>query len=173
MAKTRMAGKLMGMLSDFVRPTLANAEGRITPMSVIGRVAPDAFFGALAAAHTPGDAFDKGSAFLGSTLGGSLGGVVVGGAGKSLFGMKPNMLTELAGGYGGDMVGQMVSDTVSRGTDLAMGGKGQTAWERMGEQQQAQYAAELEKQILAKYGLLVPGSREQYLSDPTTGMGVA
>ena len=172
MAKTRMAGKLMGMLGDFVRPTLANEKGKITPMSVAGRIGPDAFFGALAAAHTPGDAFDKGAAFLGSTVGGSMGGVVLGGIG-SRFGMAPNMITELAGGYGGDMVGQMLSDTVSRGKDLAMGGKGQTAWERMGEQQQAQYAAELEKQILAKYGLLVPGSREQYLSDPTTGMGVA
>ena len=173
MAKTRMAGKLMGMLGDFVRPTLMDPEkGKITPMSVIGRVAPDAFFGALAAAHTPGDAFDKGAAFLGSTVGGSMGGVVLGGVGKK-FGMNPNMITELAGGYGGDMVGQMLSDTVSRGKDLAMGGKGQTAWERMGEQQQAQYAAELEQQILAKYGLLIPGSREQYLVDPTTGMGVA
>ena len=67
----------------------------------------------------------------------------------------------------------MFSDNVSRGKDLLMGGKGQTAWERMSEQQQAQYAAELEQQILAKYGLLIPGSREQYLVDPTTGMGVA
>ena len=74
MAKTRMAGKLMGMLGDFVRPTLMDPEkGRITPMSVAGRIAPDAFFGALAAAHTPGDAFDKGAAFLGSTVGGSMG----------------------------------------------------------------------------------------------------
>ena len=172
MAKTRMAGKLMGMLGNFVRPTLANAEGKITPMSIAGRIGPDAFFGALAAAHTPGDAFDKGSAFLGSTIGGSMGGVVMGGIG-SRFGMAPNMLTELAGGYLGDNVGQMLSDSVSRGKDLAMGGKGQTGWERMNEMQQAQYAAELEKQILAKYGLLVPGSREQYLADPTTGMGVA
>ena len=163
-----MAGKLMGMLGDFVRPTLMDPEkGRITPMSVIGRVAPDAFFGALAAAHTPGDAFDKGAAFLGSTVGGSMGGVVLGGAANKLK-MGPNMVTELAGGYGGDMVGQMFSDNVSRGKDLLMGGKGQTAWERMSEQQQAQYAAELEQQILAKYGLLLPNA-----SDPTTGMGVA
>lgn len=172
MSKTRMAGKLYNMVKDFVRPTLQNAEGKITPMSIAGRIGPDAFFGALAAAHTPGDAFDKGAAFLGSTLGGSMGGVVLGGA-SSKLGMAPNMVTELAGGYGGDMLGQMVSDTASRGKDLLMGGSGQTAWERMGQQQQEEFTNQLKAQILAEYGLLVPGSREQYLSDPSTGMGVA
>ena len=172
MSKTRMAGKLMNAIGDFVRPTLANAEGKITPMSIAGRVGPDAFFGAMAAAQTPGDAFDKGAAFLGSTIGGSMGGVVLGGVG-SKFGMAPNMITEFAGGYGGDYLGQMASDTASRGKDLLMGGSGQTAWERMGQEQQAAYAAQLEKEILAKYGLIAPGSREQYFADPTTGMGVA
>ena len=52
-----------------------------------------------------------------------------------------------------------------------MGGEGMTPFERMGAEQQKQFAQDLEQQFLAQYGMLVPGTREQYL-DPTTGMGV-
>ena len=82
------------------------------------------------------------------------------------------MVGELVGGMGGDYLGMMAGDTISRGKDLAMGGQGRTAWERMGDQQQSEYAQELEQQILAQYGLL-PGTREQYAVDPSSGMGVA
>ena len=58
-----------------------------------------------------------------------------------------------------------VGDNLMRGKDLVMGGKGQTAWERMGEAEQAAYAEELKGQILAQYGLL-PGTREQYAQQP-------
>ena len=76
----------------------------------------------------------------------------------------------------------MAGDQLIRGKDLVSGGKGQTGWEKMGEQQQAEYAAQLEKDILRQYGLL-PGTREQYAqanpglmvryADPSTGEGVA
>ena len=72
----------------------------------------------------------------------------------------------------GDFAGMAVGDNLQRGKDMLMGGRGQTSWERMGAEQQAQYAQQLEQQILAQYGL-IPGSREQYAIDPTTGMGVA
>ncbi len=78
----------------------------------------------------------------------------------------------MAGSVGGDFAGMAVGDNLSRGKDLLMGGSGQTAWERMGEQEQAAFAQQLENQILAQYGM-VPGSREQYAIDPSTGMGVA
>ena len=81
-------------------------------------------------------------------------------------------LGDLAGSFAGDYGGMMVGDTIQRGKDRLMGGQGQTAWERMGAQQQEQYAQQLEQQILSQYGL-IPGSREQYAIDPTTGMGVA
>ena len=83
------------------------------------------------------------------------------------------MLGEIAGGYGGDMLGMVAGDTISRAKDKLVGGQGLTPYERMGAEQQQQFARDLEQQILAQYGLLVPGSREQYLADPSTGMGVS
>ncbi len=163
---------------EFLRPALADAKGKITAGSVAGRFAPDALFGVMAATQTPGDVFDKGTAFATSTLGGGGGGVLV----SALTGGRLGAVGELVGGMGGDMIGMQAGDMISRGKDKLMGGKGQTAWERMGEQQQAEYAADLEQKFLAQYGLL-PGSREQYAqadpnlmvryADPATGMGVA
>ena len=163
---------------NFLRPALANSAGVITPGSVAGRFAPDAFFGLMAASQTPGDAFEKGTAFVTSTLGGGLGGATLTAATKGRLGP----VGEIIGGMSGDMIGMQAGDAISRAKDKLMGGKGQTAWERMGEEQQAQYAAELEQKFLQQYGLL-PGSREQYAqvdpnlmiryADPATGMGVA
>ena len=81
------------------------------------------------------------------------------------------MVGELVGGFGGDYLGMMAGDTLARGKDKLMGGEGLTAWERMGAEQQTQYAQQLEQQILSQYGL-IPGTREQY-ADPSTGYGVA
>ena len=153
---------------DFIRPALAGEGGKITAQSVAGRFAPDAFFGVLAATQTPGDAFDKATAFTTSTLGGGLGGALTTAATRGKLGA----LGELAGGYGGDMLGMHVGDAISRGKDKLMGGEGLTPYERMGAEQQKQFAQDLEQQFLAQYGMLVPGTREQYL-DPTTGMGVS
>ena len=157
--------------SPFIKNTLKHAFGdgkTVNAGSVAARLAPDALFGAMAAMQTPGDAFDKATAFTSSTLGGGLGGAMVSGLTRGKLGM----VGELVGGMGGDYLGMMAGDTISRGKDLAMGGQGRTAWERMGDQQQSEYAQELEQQILAQYGLL-PGTREQYAVDPSSGMGVA
>ena len=147
---------------NFIRPALAGEGGKITAGSIAGRFAPDAAFGLIAAAQTPGDIVDKGIAFGTSTLGGGLGGAAT----TALTRGKLGAVGELVGGYGGDMLGMMVGDQVARGKDVLMGGKGQTAWERMGEEDRKQFAAQLEQQILSQYGLIVPGGREQYL-DPT------
>lgn len=137
------------------------------------RLVPDIGFGILAGAQTPGDLGDKLIAGGASALGGSIGGIATAGALKGIRmpGAVQN-LGDLAGSFAGDYAGMMVGDTIQRGKDRLMGGQGQTAWERMGAQQQAQYAQQLEQQILSQYGL-IPGSREQYAIDPTTGMGVA
>jgi hypothetical protein len=66
----------------------------------------------------------------------------------------------------------MIGDNAQRIKDKMMGGEGLTPWERMGAEQQAQFAQELEQQIMAQYGI-IPGTREQYAVDPTTGYGVA
>lgn len=171
MLKALGAIKRFAMSDGFkeaLRPALAGADNKITLGSVAGRFAPDALFGVMAAMQTPGDAFDKGTAAVTSTLGGGLGGVAV----SALTKGKLGMVGEMVGGMGGDYLGMMAGDAITRGKDLAMGGKGQTAWEKMGEKQQSEYAQQLEQQILAQYGLL-PGTREQYAIDPSTGMGVA
>ena len=152
---------------EFIKPALANDKGKITAGSLAGRFAPDAFFGVLAASQTPGDMGDKIIAGTTSALGGGLGGAGV----TTLTGGRLGQFGEFAGGFGGDYLGMMVGDQLSRGKDLLMGGSGQTPYERMSEEQQRQFAAQLEQQILSQYGIL-PGTREQY-ADPTTGMGVA
>ena len=137
------------------------------------RLVPDVGFGVLAAVQTPGDLGDKLIAGSTSALGGSIGGIATAGA---LRGMRmPNAvqnLGDLAGSFAGDYVGMMAGDTLQRGKDKLMGGQGLTAFERMGAEQQALYARQLEQQILAQYGI-IPGTREQYAIDPNTGMGVA
>ena len=164
-----MAGKAFNLAKNFFKPALANDKGVVTAKSVLGRLGPDfLIFGPLAAAQTPGDGFDKGAAYLASSFGGGLGGATVTAATRGKLGG----VGELVGGLGGDYLGSMAADSLMRGKDKLMGGEGLTGWERMSQDQQLAYAADLEKQILQQYGLLVPGSREYY-SDPTTGMGVA
>ena len=137
------------------------------------RLVPDIGFGILAGAQTPGDLGDKLIAGGASALGGSIGGIATAGAlkGMRMPGAVQN-LGDLAGSFAGDYAGMMVGDNIQRGKDRLMGGQGQTAWERMGAEQQALYSQQLEQQILAQYGIL-PGTREQYAMDPSTGMGVA
>lgn len=147
---------------NFIRPALANSAGKITAGSVAGRFAPDAVFGVLAASQTPGDAIDKGAAFLGSTLGGGLGGATV----TALTRDKLGQVGELIGGIGGDIVGQMGSDSIQRLKDKLGGGEGLTAFEQMNVEEQRRFAEELKQAMLTQYGLL-PGTREQYVLNQT------
>lgn len=160
-ARMAMNPSILSKIGNFLSPALANEAGKVTLRSVAERLAPDVFFGGMAALQTPGDAFDKGAAFLGSSLGGSMGGVLASSTGAK-FGFGPNMITEFGGGYAGDYLGQVASDAASRLKDKAMGGSGQTGWERMSQEQQEEFAEQMRQQILAQYGLLNPGSREQY-----------
>jgi hypothetical protein len=141
----------------------------IGPGEMALRVVPDIGFGVMAAAQTPGDFGDKliagGTQTLGGVTGGLLGGKL-GGSNQILS----NML-DMGGSAAGDFAGMAVGDNAQRLKDKMMGGEGLTPWERMGAEQQAQYAQELEQQILRQYGL-IPGTREQY-ADPSTGYGVA
>lgn len=130
----------------------------------------DILFGGLAAAQTPGDLGDKLIAGGTQAIGGGIGGVglsaVTGNTGKYRW------LTDTAGSVLGDYAGMAVGDNAMRLKDSIAGGQGQTPYERMGEAQQKQLAEQLKQQIFAQYGL-VPGTREQYAMDPTTGMGVS
>lgn len=123
------------------------------------RLAPDLFFGGLAAAQTPGDIGDKIIAGGSSAIGGSLGGLALG----KLAGSNQALGTvlDMAGSVGGDFAGMATGDQLMRGKDMIAGGEGLTPWERMGADQQAQLAADLKQQIMMQYGL-IPGTREQY-----------
>ena len=110
---------------------------------------PDAFFGVLAGATTPGDLGDKLIAGSTAAVGGAMGGVagygIIPGA-KTNPGMR--MLAEFGGGFGGDMVGQAVGDTILR----AKGG-GLTPWERQGMEADAQYQQQIVDQFMLQNGL--------------------
>ena len=138
-------------------------------MDYVMTFGPDVFFGGLAATQTPGDAGDKLIAGASQAIGGGLGGVglsaVTGNTGKYRF------LTDMAGSSGGDMAGVAIGDNLMRGKDALAGGKGLTPYEKMSTDQQEMLAQQLRQQILTEYGI-VPGTREQYAQDPTTGMGV-
>jgi hypothetical protein len=90
MAKTKMAGKAIKLL-DYLTKGLRKTDGSgAFDMGQVGmRVVPDALFGGLAAIQTPGDLGDKLIAGSTSALGGSLGGL-------SLGGLTPNPIGSLA-----------------------------------------------------------------------------
>lgn len=136
----RFAGKAF---SDYMGP------GGPTLTNIGMNFGPDAFFGVLAGANTPGDLGDKLIAGTTAAAGGALGGV----AGFSIIpGAKTNpgmrMLAEFGGGYGGDMVGQAVGDTLLR----AKGG-GLTPWERQGMEADAQYQQQIVDEFMVRNGL--------------------
>lgn len=141
----------------------------IGPGEMALRVIPDMGFGFAAGWQTPGDLGDKLIAGGTQTLGGIAGGLLGGKLGGSNQ-ILSNVL-DMGGSYAGDFAGMAVGDNAQRIKDKMMGGEGLTPWERMGAEQQAQYAQELEEQILRQYGI-IPGTREQF-ADPTTGYGVA
>ena len=141
-AVKRMAGPKLASFADNAMGTMPKTAGEIGM-----RVAPDAIFGTLAGAMTPGDLGDKLIAGTTATVGGAAGGLV----GRGLVGgVKPSLLnnqmidigTEMIGGLSGDMAGQGVADAL-----LRLKGGGTTPYEKMAAEQQR----ELEQQILRGY----------------------
>jgi hypothetical protein len=156
----RMAGQ--GLNNAAFQGGLGKAIfGEMNKGQIVGRLAPDLMFGGLAAATTPGDIGDKLIAGGASAVGGGLGGIALGRAGQR-FGDTAGFMADMAGSIGGDMVGMSVGDGLQRGKDSLMGGSGQTAYERMSAEQQAQFAEQIRRQTLAGAGL-VPGVRDEFL----------
>lgn len=164
----RFAGQALKGVGGFLK---SNAGQNANEIAL--RLLPDIGFGALAAVQTPGDIGDKAIAGLTQATGGILGGIGTAGALRKA-GANQNIQTlgDLAGSFAGDFAGMAVGDNLMRGKDKLMGGYGETPWERMSAEQQAKFAKDLEQQILFQYGL-VPGTREQFGVDPSSGMGVA
>ena len=166
----RKAGEALGIGGRLKAAISGSPQLDPKIMDYVMTFGPDVLFGGFAAAQTPGDAVDKLIAGGSQAIGGGLGGVglsaVTGNTGKYRF------LTDLGGSIVGDMAGMAVGDNILRGKDAISGGEGQTPYEKMGTEQQEAFAKQLRQQILTEYGI-VPGTREQYAMDPTTGMGVS
>lgn len=136
---------------------------------IAGRLAPDAIFGVMAGAMTPGDLGDKLIAGGGQAIGGGLGGIalskaggkIAGLAGKEIPGMA-SMGLDMTGSFGGDYAGMFAADQLMKAKDKMSGGVGQTPWERMSAEQQQQMQAEMEQQLLWQHGL-IPGTRENLM----------
>ena len=148
----RKAGQAIGGITNFLKGGMTNKDLAL-------RLLPDAGFGVLAGAMTPGDLGDKIIAGTGSAVGGGLGGLALGRlAGKN---EALGFLLDMGGSVGGDFAGMAAADMAMRGKDKLMGGKGETPFERLSAEQQNQLAEAMREQILFQYGL-VPGTREQY-----------
>jgi len=163
-------GKLLRMAGDRLKTAISGVAGKDPTLAdYAGRFGFDLLFGGLAAAQTPGDLGDKLIAGGTQAVGGALGGVGL----TALTGAKggTGLLLDMAGSVGGDYAGMAIGDQLMRGKDMLGGGKGQTPYEKMSMEEQEKFAAQLRNQILTEYGL-IPGTREQYAMDPTTGMGV-
>ena len=166
-ARMAMNPGILGKIGNFLNPgTMSNLDKAL-------RFGPDVVFGGLAAAQTPGDIVDKSIAFAGTAGGGLLGGLGSAGLvrhyGKNSK-MAPEALqsamgmADMFGSMGGDMAGYPLSEAVARLKDSAVGGKGETGWERMSRQQQEAMRKEMEASVLQQYGI-VPGTRnDDYLA---------
>ena len=165
MSKARFAGQALKRLKTAISGDPTKDPGLT---DYVARFGFDALFGGLAAAQTPGDLGDKLIAGGTQALGGALGGVglVAATGAKGTTGL----MLDMAGSVGGDFAGMAVGDQLMRGKDALSGGSGQTPYERMSTAEQKKFAEQLRNQILTEYGL-IPGTREQYAYDPTTGMG--
>jgi hypothetical protein len=154
-----MSPGFFGMMKEIFSP------GKMSVMDGVMRFAPDVGFGALSAFQTPGDLGDKAIAFGATAGGGLLGGLGSAGLVRK-FGkdkMDPGALqgamnaADMFGSISGDMIAMPLGDMVARGKDKVMGGKGETAWERMSSGQQEAMRKEMEQSILSQYGGAIPG----------------
>ena len=147
-----MFGKVARMAGSKVGPALLNTLRSGNPKSNLAldlamQFGPDAAFGVLQGAMTPGDMREKLIAGTSTAVGGSLGGLGLSAAlGPKLrkqYGSAKS--TELPGGIAGDALGQGVGDSLQRMTAK----DGKTAYERVGDKQRR----EIEQQTLSALGL--------------------
>jgi hypothetical protein len=162
MAKARMAGKALEALKWLFK---GDDAGQIAL-----RVIPDVGFGVLEGALTPGDIGDKIIAGSSTAVGSLAGGIGLGKLGGNS--MVARQLLDISGSVGGDFAGRAVGDMIQRGKDKVSGGKGQTAYERLSEEQFNALKEEASRQALAELGLL-PQGYQSALVDPYSGMGVS
>ena len=165
---------MIGQVGRFAGPGILKAakflKGNATAGDLAFRLGIDLIPTTAAFIQTPGDLGDKsiaaGSELVIGSLSG-LGAARLGGSNRAL-----SNAFDTAGSIAGNYAAFPVADTVMRGKDRLLGGKGQTPYERLSEDQQKLLQEEITQQVLYAYGLL-PGRGPSYVSDPTTGQGVA
>ena len=150
----RSGGRAAGNVGRFLIPKDMGAGQ--TAMALL----PDTAFGLMAAGMAPEGAtlLDRGAMLGGSILGGGVGGLAAGGAYRKLAGKHYNQgigtMVDLAGSFGGDMLGQQGAMAVSALGDKLSGGKGQDVYTRLSEKDRAAYEQMIQEQTLAAAGLI-------------------
>ena len=141
---TRMAGDALKKAGGFI----ANNAGA-NKAEVAMRIAPDILFGGMAGLQTPGDLGDKLIAGTTQAAGGALGGIVAGGAARKLgAGSAVQTMADMGGSIAGDYAGMYGGDAA-----LRIKGGGSTPWEKVQQGADQEIRSEMERQILAQYGL--------------------
>ena len=156
MAAKKFAGDALAKAGTMVPKSVGDATQMIVGKDLynnkgqlIGRLAPDALFGVVTGAMTPGDLGDKLIAGTASAAGGGLGGIAAGRlANAAKLGQTAGFVADLGGSIAGDMVGMKLAEDAMR-----IKGGGTTAMEREMMEQDAIYRAQLEQEFRNKYGI--------------------
>ena len=156
MAAKKFAGDALAKAGTMVPKSVGDATQMIVGKDLynnqgqlIARLAPDALFGVITGAMTPGDVGDKLIAGTASAAGGGLGGIAAGRlANAAKLGQTGGFLADMGGSIAGDMVGMKLADDAIR-----IKGGGTTPMEKEMMQQDALYRAQLEQELMRKYGI--------------------
>ena len=120
------------------------------PADLAFRLAPDAAFGLMGAAMTPGDLGDKAIAGTTQFLGGGLTGLAMG-RGARAMGASQRVadMVDMGGSIAGDMIGMQVGDGLMR-----IKGGGMTPWEKQAAEQDELYRAQVMQELQQQFGLV-------------------
>ena len=141
---TRMAGDALKNAGGFIAKNAGANKAEVAM-----RLAPDVFFGTMAGVQTPGDLGDKLIAGTTQAAGGVLGGIGAAGAARSMgIGNAGQIMADMAGSVAGDYAGMYGGDAA-----LRLKGGGTTPWEKVQQGADQDMRSEMERQILAQYGL--------------------
>ena len=141
---TRFAGDVLKNAGGFI----AKNAGSSAP-EVALRIAPDILFGGIAGLQTPGDLGDKLIAGTTQAAGGALGGIGAAGLARKMgAGGMTQTMADMGGSILGDYAGMYGGDAA-----LRIKGGGTTPWEKVQQGADQDIRSEMERQILAQYGL--------------------
>jgi len=156
MAAKKFAGDALAKAGTMVPKSVGEATKMVVGKDLYNnkgdllfRLAPDAVFGVMGGAMTPGDLGDKVIAGGTQFLGGGLTGIAAGRGARALgMSQRAADMADMVGSVGGDFLGMAVGDQI-----LKVKGGGMTPMEQQMMEQDALYRAQLEQEFLNKYGI--------------------